>query len=435
MKSKLNDKARPVTAAALIIVLMMLTVTCNRKDEHAAHDEYTCPMHPTVVQDHPGSCPVCGMELVRKGQPGEEVKITAELNYLLKPTNAIVTSSIKTVQPQQRTMDAAVTANGIVTYDTRRLTAIPVRTAGRIERLFIKYNFQPVRQGQKILEIYSPELETARRELDYLLESDKDNATVIEAAKEKLRLLGVGDAQISTVQKQTVNTVAVYSPVDGYIVEERAANTQTGQAKQQAASGGGMDAMSSQNAARTSAGLVSNNDRELSTREGMYVSAGQSVFRVFNSDVVWAEFDLYQTDGSLIKINTPLEFTSPEFAEPVKARVDFVQPFFRDGQSFAKVRVYLTNTDKRYHIGQLLSAKFQVSGKDGMWIPATAKLDLGTRTIAFVKRRGVFRPTAITTTERAGDWIAVASGLQATDSIATNAQFLVDSESFIKVRN
>src|SRR5439155_1581072 len=122
-----------------------------------------------------------------KGKHNEEVKITAELNYLLKPVNSVVISSINTVAPVRKSMDVEVKANGIITYDTRSLTTISSRLNGRIEKLFVRNNFQPIYKGQKILEVYSPELLTAQRDLLYLLKSDKENSQLIEGAKEKLR--------------------------------------------------------------------------------------------------------------------------------------------------------------------------------------------------------------------------------------------------------
>src|SRR5690348_12669318 len=130
--------------ALVSLPILLLLASCNRGGQQAEADTYTCPMHPTVISDRPGTCPVCGMDLVRKGKPGEEVKITSELNYLLKPTNAMVVSSIRTVTPIQKQMEFATTANGIIAYDTRRATSIPIRFGGRIEKLMIKYNFQPV---------------------------------------------------------------------------------------------------------------------------------------------------------------------------------------------------------------------------------------------------------------------------------------------------
>src|SRR5258708_22096903 len=94
-------------------VLLIVAFACTQNKKQSEHESYTCPMHPTVIQDKPGTCPVCAMDLVRKGQPGEEVKITAELNYLLKPTNAMIISSIKTVTPVQKSMEVVTKAKGM----------------------------------------------------------------------------------------------------------------------------------------------------------------------------------------------------------------------------------------------------------------------------------------------------------------------------------
>src|SRR5258705_1849850 len=111
----------------LPLIAYCLLEAWSQRDKHAHADTYTCPMHPTVVQDKPGTCPVCGMDLVLKGKTGDEVKITAELNYLLKPVNAMVISSIKTVTPTLKSMEIKSNANGVITYDTRALTTIASR--------------------------------------------------------------------------------------------------------------------------------------------------------------------------------------------------------------------------------------------------------------------------------------------------------------------
>jgi membrane fusion protein, copper/silver efflux system len=440
MKNKLKSKRSIVDGKwsmdyRLRTIILLMVFSCTEKKDHASHDQYTCPMHPTVLQDKPGSCPVCGMDLVKKGQPGEEVKITAELNYLLKPTNAMVTSSIKTISPIQKIMNVETKSNGIITYDTRRFTSLPIRFGGRIEKLLVKYNFQPIRKGEKILEIYSPELLTAQRDLLYLLKSDKDNLQLIDGAKEKLRLLGLSDSQINqlaTTSRENYS-FAVYSPVDGYIVEETAVNAlaPTGQ-RPSALMDGGMD-----NNSNTNAKQVSNRSSgsELVVREGMYVSTGQIIFKVVNTEQVWAEFDVYQRDAALIKQNDQVHLTFDNTTDEVIASVNFIQPFFKTGESFVKVRVYLSNTGNKFRIGQLVNAQFSDPSKNALWIPASARLDLGTKEIAFTKRRGVFRPKEIITSRQSGEWIEVISGLEVSDSLAYHAQFMIDSESFIKVKN
>ncbi len=416
------------------MLLLLLVFACTQNKDHASHDQYTCPMHPTVIQDKPGSCPVCGMDLVKKGQPGQEVKITAELNYLLKPTNSMVTSSIKTISPVQKSMNVETKSNGIITYDTRRFTSLPIRFSGRIEKLLVKYNFQPIRKGQKILEIYSPELLTAQRDLLYLLKSDKDNLQIIQGAKEKLKLLGLSDSQISELAttSQENYSFAVFSPVDGYIVEEAVANSliPTDPAPS-AAMNGGM-ATSNSNAKQAS---TSSSVSELLIREGMYVSTGQIIFKIVNTEQVWAEFDVYQRDAALINQNDQVHLTFDNTTEEVVASVNFIQPFFKNDESFVKVRVYLSNPGNKFRIGQLVKAKFSFPSKNTLWIPSSARLDLGTKEIAFTKRRGVFRPKEIVTSRQSGDWIEVINGLEVSDSVAYHAQFMIDSESFIKVRN
>ncbi len=413
-------------------VLLIVALACTPNKKQSEHESYTCPMHPTVIQDKPGSCPICGMDLVRKRQQEEEVKITAELNYLLKPTNAMVISSIKTVMPVQKSMEVVTKANGMITYDTRRFTSVPIRFGGRIEKLSIKYNFQPVRKGQKILEIYSPELLTAQRDLLYLVKSDAENLQLIEGAKEKLRLLGISDSQINQLVSsgQESYSFSVYSPVGGYVVEEDAL-TLFSQSTSSSSMDGGMNGGSSAKAKQTSTPLSTN---ELQTREGMYVNAGQSIFKIVNTDYVWGEFNVYQRDASFIKVNDKTQLTF-DTSETIEATVNFVQPFFKSVESFVKVRVYLPNPGSKFRVGQLVTASFNKPSKESIWIPLSARLDLGTKEIAFIKRRGVFRPKEIATASQSGDWIEVSGGLETSDSLAYNAQFMVDSEGFIKVRN
>src|SRR5260221_13097153 len=163
---------------ALVVVATLLT-SCSRS-EHTANEseQYSCSMHPQVIQDKPGTCPICGMDIVRKTRQGEEVKITKELSYLLKPVNSVVTASIKTVFPVRKAMEVAIKARGMITHDTRKIATISARFGGRVKKLNIKYKQQPIHKGQNILENYSPELATPHRELLSLLEKDAANVEI-----------------------------------------------------------------------------------------------------------------------------------------------------------------------------------------------------------------------------------------------------------------
>jgi len=111
--------------------------------------------------------------------------------------------------------------------------------------------------------------------------------------------------------------------------------------------------------------------------------------------------------------------------------VDLVQPFFNEGQNFLKVRVFSRQTDE-LRIGQLVRAKISLDSRESLWLPREAVLDLGTEKIVFVKDREILKPKKVITGIRADNLVEIKSGLASTDSVAASAQYLVDSESFIK---
>jgi Cu(I)/Ag(I) efflux system membrane fusion protein len=227
------------------LVAALLTLTsCGQDREHTEHaDTYTCPMHPTVISDKPGTCPVCGMNLVRKTRAGEEVEITEDLAKLIKSPNETVVGSVKTIKGQYKSVPVSIETQGVVTYDTRNTYTISSRVGGRLEKVMLKYEFQRVSKGEKIAEIYSPALITAQRELLFLLENDSENKTLIEASKSKLELLGLSNAQINNLieKKEAANTFSLYSPYNGYLISnEQAPTTSMGITQAPVATGGAM---------------------------------------------------------------------------------------------------------------------------------------------------------------------------------------------------
>ena len=119
-----------LSALRLPILLLILLAACNGGESSHQHDTYTCPMHPTVVSDRPGTCPVCGMDLVRKARPGESVEITEDIAKLLQSPNEAVVASISTLKGQYKSVPVTIQAQGMVTYDTRNIHTIPARVGG-----------------------------------------------------------------------------------------------------------------------------------------------------------------------------------------------------------------------------------------------------------------------------------------------------------------
>jgi len=409
----------------LVLVLLMAT-SCGRDAHHDAHVEsYTCPMHPTVVSHKHGVCPVCGMELVRKARPGEEVQLTGDLAQLTKSTNEVVVASIKTTKAEFKALPQSITVQGVVSYDPRNIYTIPAKIGGRLERVFIKYEFQPVQKGQKIAEIYSTELMAAQRELLYVTENDETNAALIASVKQKLLLFGVSDQQIGQIllSNEVVSSFPIYSPYNGYVIRDRQSN-----AASSAPSFQDEDKMTSGSAQPINGMTVSGSEL---IREGDYVAAGQTLFKVVNTTAVRIELNVPLSQRANIRLNDEVDVIL-EDNEKIKARIDFLQPFSTQEQEFITVRLNVNNPALR--IGQLVRATITLDSQDALWIPRNAVVDLGNDKIIFVKDHGVFKPRKVQTGSQTVEWVQVTAGLSTADELAINAQYLMDGEAFIKVK-
>ncbi|MEI9934950.1 MAG: efflux RND transporter periplasmic adaptor subunit [Ferruginibacter sp.] len=143
------------------------------------------------------------------------------LESLLKPVNGFAISSLPVTTLQQKNIRIPVKAFGTIEYDSRATGSISARVTGRIEKLYVRYRYEEVEKGQKIMDIYSPELLTAQQNLLFLLKTDAQNTSFVDAAKEKLLLLGMGEEQLKEVIKsrKPVYAVSIYSNYGGHIHE------------------------------------------------------------------------------------------------------------------------------------------------------------------------------------------------------------------------
>lgn len=427
---------------ALLFVSILLLTACNKKTEHnnkpshqhVTNQEYTCPMHPEVIQVKPGSCPICGMELVPRHTPGTETAIDSSLKHLLKPVNEQVVSNISVIKPQGGTKIFSLQVQGIITYDTREQTSISSRVSGRIERLLIKYNYQPVKKGQLIMEIYSPDLAAAQRELLFIYQSDANNP-MLQKAKERLSLLGMQQKQIQQVLKTgTISyRIPVYSNATGYILDNtaRASASRAAPAAspQNASSDDGMGAMgSSGNAATSSAPAPA--APAIMLREGQYIGAGQSLFTIYTNKNLIAEFAFDPSVSPQIKKGQKLVFYEPSDRQTIyTGTVGLIQPVFKEGGNFTIARIYLH--DNKFQTGKLVTAAIPIVSK-GWWLPQSAVLNLGNKSIVFKKEQDVFVPREVKTKNNADGMVLIDQDISDW-GIASNAAYMIDSESFIKI--
>lgn len=434
-----NNIIRILTAP----LLLTLAACGNRDDKTSANEKeqtyYTCPMHPQIIRDAPGKCPICGMDLVKKAGQGEDVKITEDLAKLIKSPNESIVASIKTIKGEYRKMPVVIEAQGVVTYDTRNIYTIPARFSGRLEKVFLKYSFQKVNKGQKVAEIYSPELLTAQRELLFLIENDPGNETLVQGAKEKLSLLGATQSQIAELitRKEVQNTFAIYSPYTGYIITNDqqipVAPAASNQSTQASAMGNGMDGGMSATSSSTSMNSTSLNVAKGSIiREGNYVTSGETLFKVVNTSSLRVELSVPSSKTGAIHKGSEVQLDFGNGMIEV-ARVDFVQPFYNKGEEFLTIRVY-TKAIEQLHVGHLVKALVKGGFIEALWLPKEAILDLGLEKIVFIKDGDVLKPTKVVVGTSSKSLVEIKQGLSASDEIAANAQFLVDSESFIKTQ-
>lgn len=361
--------------------------------------------------------------------------IDSNLSHLLKPANEQVVARLPVIKASFGTKIFTEEAQGVVSYDTRNEKNLASRVSGRIERLLIRYNYQPVKKGQLIMEVYAPDLAAAQQELLFLKHSETDPA-LLNSAKQRLMLLGMSTAAINQVLKTgKVNyRIPVYSNADGYILEKTAGSSAPAVAAVSTPSSGG-DGMSGMGSGAPSAAAVvpapavpSNSPVML--REGQYVNAGQSLFTIYNSDRLVAEFSLKPALASLLKKGHRFVFYKTGAAQRTEtASIGLIQPVFKDGLNFTIARVYLHKAN--FRLGELLTAKIPVLLPKSWWLPESAIVSLGNKSIVFKKEGNVFIPRKVD----AG--VSIAGMVQVhTDignwSLAKNAAYLIDSESFIK---
>jgi multidrug efflux pump subunit AcrA (membrane-fusion protein) len=395
------------------LVVLLLAAAC-RPSDHAHHDAYTCPMHPTVISEQPGTCPVCGMDLVRQARAGEAVEITPALARTLQAPNEHILASTPTVKGTFKAMALTYTAPGTVAYDTRALRAITARLGGRLEKVYLRYNGQPVRAGQPIAELYSPELITAQRELLYLTQHDPGSDIVAEARR-KLLLLGATAQQIENIlrRNESIQSFTLYSPYDGYILTapETAATI--------AATSDPMNAETTTATPGVTSALP---------REGDYIARGQTLYRIASTHALRIELTLPAASANVIAPRDSVRLLVE--GQQSMGTVAVIEPVYRDGTPFVTVRVHSPNT-KGLRPGQIVQATFTAHPVEALWVPREAVVDLGLDKVVFVQDNGTFRARKVTTGIVHHEWIAIRKGLTSTEAIAAQAQYLVDSEGFL----
>ncbi|MBG6188132.1 efflux RND transporter periplasmic adaptor subunit [Flavobacterium sp. CAN_S2] len=385
----------------------------NHSENSHQKEVYTCSMHPQIIRDKPGNCPICGMTLVKKITESQAEEDNS-IDNLLKPTDNFIVGNYQTTTAKDTTLSSEINLPGIVAYDPNSSVNIAARISGRIEKMYVNYKYQKVAKGQKLFDLYSPELLTEQQNFIYLVSNDSDNTSIIKASKKKLLLYGMTKNQINSLSssKKVNPQVSIYSPASGIIQ--------------------GTEKMD--NTSNSSMQSASNNTEILNIKEGNYIKKGEVVFKLVNTDKVWGIFNVSQGYNSLIKTNQSIKIaTELDKNEFMDAQINFIETQFNPADKSNRIRVYLNNNNKlKLPIGLRLQGIVKTNSIQGVWLQKQALVSIGNKKIVFIKKNNGFKATAIKAGIEIDDFIQIISGISVKDTLAKNAQYLIDSESFIK---
>ncbi len=337
---------------------------------------------------------------------------TIGLETLLKPTGRVVVSSIPVVALTKGNETFEIEVSGLTAYNTNFTGSISARTAGRIEKLYLKYNFQDVAKGQKVMEIYSPEMLTAQENLTFILKNDALNSSLIAAAEQKLLLLGFPSSMLQQLvrSRKSFFTVPVFSNYSGHIHDIGSMPNQPQSGMEQPVT-----------------------TPELIVKEGMYVTKGQTLFKVFNPDNLWVLLSVFPGQQALVKKGQPVQFRSEDYPGKIfTGQIDYIEPFYREGTKTLTARATMHAHNEHLPVGVQLKGAISATISNTYWLPREAVLSLGVGSIVLVKSGGAFKAQQVKAGYQSNNKIQIVSGLASKDSVAANAQYLMDSEGFIK---
>ena len=395
-----------------IAVYLFTAKSDNHTETGHQNEVYTCSMHPEIIRDEPGNCPICGMTLVKKVTDNNYVE-DSSIDNLIKPTDNFIVGNYHTTTAIDTTLRSEVNLPGIVGYDPNSSVNISARMSGRIEKIYVNYIYQKVNKGQKLFDLYSPELLTEQQNFIYMITNDAENSSIINASKQKLLLYGMTQSQINALSnsKRISPKISIYSPASGII--------------------GGIE--TTDNTINPEMQSANNNTAILNVKEGDYIKKGEVIFKLVNTNKVWGIFNVIQGYNSIIKANQSIRITTElDKDEFIDAKINFVETQLNAADKTNRIRVYINNNKLKLPVGLRLQGVVKTKSVNGIWIQKQSMVSVGDKKIVFLKTENGFKASAVRTGIEIDNFMQIINGISVKDTIAKNAQYLIDSESFIK---
>ena len=301
-----------------------------------------------------------------------------------------------------RPLTSETRTTGVITVDETAVTQVAPKFGGFVERLYVNFTGQPVRRGDALLDIYSPELVAAQQELLLAGQLQREigrsavpgvpggTTDLVDAAKRRLRLWDVSEAQINEVLRtgQARRTLTLYAPSSGVVVDKK-------------------------------------------VFEGQSIQAGERLYTIANLSGVWVEIALREIDAAAIRPGTGADIELAGLpGRPFKGRVAYIYPTLDSASRAVRARVVVSNTNGALKPGMYATVRLATPSRSALTVPNTAVLRTGDRNVVFVDMgQGRLMPTDVELGRTAGDYAEVLAGLEPGQRVVTSAQFLLDSES------
>lgn len=416
-------------------------------EAHAATELWQCPMHPSVIQDHPGTCPICNMKLVKVSQPAAARPDAGRtVAFYRSPMNPKQTSPVPA--KDEMGMDylpvysdelggggASVKGLAPISIDAERQQLIGLRTAlvekgpvserwrtvgrvevdptrvrktnlkveGYVERVFVDFIGRPVRRGEPLFSLYSPALLSAQNEYLLALQTREqlskggaltdDGDALVKSVRRKLELWDVPAGELARLEqtKEPSRTLTFVSPISGVV---------------------------------TAKNVV----------EGARLAPGDTPYEITDLSMVWVMADAYESDLARVKTGMPATLTLAAWpGKTFKGDVAFIDPLLDPNSRTVKVHLHFPNPGGELKPEMFGEVELQGIAREGLRVPADSIVRAGTRDVVFVALgAGKFEPREVKLGGKAGDTIEVIDGLSAGEQVVTRANFLVDSESQLR---